>query len=106
MTVPARSDSTSDSTVVGVALGARSYDIVIGRGVVNALGARIAALRPGAKICIVTDENVERHVLPAVMPSLERAGLTTGSVCVPPGEGSKSFRYLEQVCEIDLEIPH
>ena len=52
MTAPTR----TDPTVVEVALGNRSYDIIIGRGVVASLGARIAALRPGAKAFIVTDD--------------------------------------------------
>ena len=59
MTAPVR----SDPTIVEVKLGARSYDIVIGRGLIASLGARIAALRPGAKAFIVTDENVARHDL-------------------------------------------
>ena len=53
----------TDPTVVEVALGARSYDIVIGRGVIDSLGARIAALRPGAKAFIVTDDNVARYAV-------------------------------------------
>ena len=57
MTAPVR----SDPTIVEVKLGARSYDIVIGRGVIASLGARIASLRPGAKAFIVTDEKVARH---------------------------------------------
>ena len=43
---------------VPVALGARAYDIVIGRGLVASLGERIKALRPGARVAIVTDETV------------------------------------------------
>ena len=38
--------------VVDVALGARSYDIVIGRGTLASLGLRIAQLRPGAKVAV------------------------------------------------------
>ncbi len=105
MTAPVRGDrktvdhKTADPTIVEVKLGARSYDIVIGRGVIASLGARIAALRPGAKTFIVTDENVARHVLPAVETVLGRAGIKQDSVVVPPGESSKSFRVFEQVCE-------
>ena len=95
MTVPIR----SDLTVVEVKLGARSYDIVIGRGVIASLGSRIAALRPGAKTFIVTDENVARHVLPAAEAALEQAGVKGNHIVVPPGEGSKSFAVFEQVCE-------
>ena len=37
----------SDSVTVDVALGERAYDIVIGRNVLQSLGSRVAALRPG-----------------------------------------------------------
>src|ERR1700676_4661728 len=95
MTAPSRREPTT----VPVALGARSYDIVIGRGVLASLGARIAALRPGAKTFIVTDENVARHVLAGAETALAHAGVTASRVLVPSGEGSKSYRVFEQVCE-------
>jgi len=43
MTAPLRS---GEPILVPVALGARAYDIVIGRGVLTSLGERIRALRP------------------------------------------------------------
>src|SRR5690606_20481699 len=57
VTAPLRS---GDPIVVDVALGSRAYDIVIGRGLLSSLGARIAGLRPGCKAAIVTDESVAR----------------------------------------------
>src|ERR1700733_3324295 len=95
MTAPVR----NDPTIVNVALGTRSYDIVIGRGLLASLGARIAALRPGAKAVIVTDGNVARHHLDAAEAALSRAGVATGHVIVPAGETSKSYRVFESVCE-------
>jgi 3-dehydroquinate synthase len=89
----------SDPTIVNVALGARSYDIVIGRGVLASLGARIAALRPGAKTVIVTDDNVARYHLEPAEAALRRAGVETSRVIVPAGEASKSYRVFEEVCE-------
>ncbi len=89
----------TDPTVVDVALGDRSYDIVIGRGVIAALGARIAALRPGAKTFIVTDENVRRYALADAEAALGQAGIGVSRVVVPAGEASKSFAVFEQVCE-------
>jgi len=86
-------------STVAVALGARSYDIVIGRGVLSSLGARIAELRPGAKTIIVTDENVARHLLPAAEAALAHANVATSRVIVSPGEASKSYRVFEQVSE-------
>jgi 3-dehydroquinate synthase len=88
-----------DPTIVEVALGARSYEIVIGRGVVAALGARIAALRPGARAFIVTDDNVARYVLADAEAALLGAGVATSRAVVPAGEASKSFSVFEQVCE-------
>jgi 3-dehydroquinate synthase len=90
----------TDPTVVAVSLGVRSYDIVIGRGVIAALGARIAALRPGAKVFIVTDDNVARYVLDDAEAALAKAGIAAHRAIVPAGEASKSFAVFEQVCEV------
>src|ERR1700677_2191653 len=95
MTAPLRNDPAT----VKVALGDRSYDIVIGRGMIATFGARIAALRPGAKTIIVTDENAARHHLAALEASLAGASVRASRIIVPAGEGSKSFRGFEQVCE-------
>ena len=95
MTAPLRSEPTT----VQVALGSRSYEIVIGRGLLTTLGARIAALRPGAKVVIVTDDNVARHHLDAAEASLRHAAVAFSRVIVPAGEASKSYRVFEQVCE-------
>ena len=95
MTAPLRNDPVT----VKVALGDRSYDIVIGRGLIGSLGARIATLRPGAKAAVVTDENVARYHLSAVETALAEADVPTGRIIVPVGEGSKSFDVFEQVCE-------
>ena len=95
MTAPVR----IDPAVVRVALEARGYDIVIGRGLIGSLGARVEALRPHAKAFIVTDENVELHHLDAVESALAESGVAYSRLIVPPGEGSKSFKVFEQVCE-------
>src|SRR5262249_59401965 len=76
--------------------------IVIGRGVLNSLGQRIAALRPGARVAIVSDETVARHCLPATQAALAGIG-AAAPVIVPPGEGSKSFPVFERVCEALIE---
>jgi 3-dehydroquinate synthase len=85
--------------VVPVSLGDRSYDIVIGRGLLASLGARIAALRPGVKVGIVSDETVARHHLAAAEAALMSAGLAAAKVVVPAGEGSKSLETFGRVCE-------
>ena len=96
MNAPLRS---GDPITVNVGLGARAYDIAIGRGLMAVLGERIAALRPGSKVAIVTDEIVARHHLAAAEAALKRAGIGAASVVVPAGESTKSFSKLEQVCD-------
>jgi 3-dehydroquinate synthase len=96
MTVPLR---PGDPIIVNVALAERSYDIAIGRGQLSSLGQKIAALRPGARAAIVTDETVARHHLAATEGALADAGVEATSVTVPAGESSKSFPRLETVCE-------
>jgi 3-dehydroquinate synthase len=88
-----------DPIIVNVALGERAYDIAIGRGLVSSLGARIAALRPGAAALIVTDENVARHHLAAARASLQSAKIRCSEIVVAPGEQAKSWHGLEALCE-------
>ena len=100
MTAPLR---VGESTTVNVALGNRAYDIVIGRGVAGSLAARVAALKPGARLAIVTDENVAHLHLESIAQQLSAAGMTTSRIVVPPGEGSKSFASFERVCDALIE---
>jgi len=85
--------------VVPVALGARAYDIVIGRGLLASLGERIKNLRPDARVAIVTDETVAAHHLAATETALEAASIGSARIVVPAGEGSKSYAIFEKVCE-------
>jgi 3-dehydroquinate synthase len=89
----------SDSVTLDVALGERSYGIVIGRGVLPSLGAHVAALRPGARTAIVTDRNVAKHWLDKTEASLSAAGIGSSRIIVEEGEGSKTYAGLEKVSE-------
>jgi 3-dehydroquinate synthase len=96
MTAPLK--HSADITV-DVALGDRAYDIVIGRGVLASLGARVAALRPGVRTAIVTDRTVAKHWLEPAERSLAEAGIPTSHVIVDEGEVSKTYAGLEKVSE-------
>jgi 3-dehydroquinate synthase len=88
-----------DPTMVKVALGERAYDIVIGRQQIATLGARSAALKPGAKAAIVTDDTVAGLHLAAVEAALAAGGVAASRVIVEAGENTKSFAGFERVCE-------
>ena len=100
MTAPLRQ---AEPILVPVALGARAYDIVIGRGLVASLGQRINALRPGARVAIVTDETVAQLHAGAVEATLKAAGSVSARIVVPAGEGSKNYATFEQVCEAIID---
>lgn len=89
----------SDPVNVDVALGDRTYDIIIGRGVLSSLGERVAALRPGVSTAIVTDRTVAKYWLEPAEASLAAAGIPTARVVVEEGEISKTYAGLEKVSE-------
>jgi 3-dehydroquinate synthase len=86
-------------TRVPVTLGDRSYDILIGAGLLERAGEEIARLIPGVRAAIVTDEHVAAVHLPRVEASLEAAGIASSAIIVPAGEKSKSFSQLEYVVD-------
>lgn len=89
---------------VPVALGARSYDVLIGPGLLDEVGRTVSARAPKAKCAIVTDSNVAELHLSPLEASLKAEGRFTGSIVVPAGEASKSFARLEEVCGQILEL--
>ncbi|WP_099559083.1 3-dehydroquinate synthase [Hartmannibacter diazotrophicus] len=89
----------ADTVRVPVALGERSYDILIGRGVLGEAGALIARRIPGCRAAIVTDSTVGRHHLETLESSLAEAGIDCSAIVVSPGEGSKNFATFEQVVD-------
>ena len=93
------SDTAASSApiTVRVGLGERSYDILIGAGLIERAGAEIAVRLPGIRAAIVTDENVAGSWLDALAASLGRAGIASVAITLPPGEKTKSFDHLQTV---------
>jgi 3-dehydroquinate synthase len=88
---------------VKVKLGKRSYDIVIGENLLAEAGKRIAKLKPGTAVAIVTDGNVAHHHLATLERSLDAAKISYRSVLLSAGEGTKSYSNLETVAEAILQ---
>jgi 3-dehydroquinate synthase len=83
----------SDHHTIRVALGERSYDILIGDGLLQRAGALIAPLGAGRRAVIVTDATVAALHLPAVTRSLDSAGIRHDKIVLPAGEGTKDFEH-------------
>jgi 3-dehydroquinate synthase len=85
--------------IVPVALAGREYDIVIGRDVLNETGKRLQALSKGARVAIITDQNVAQKHLARLEAILAAEGIETTHLILEPGEATKSFASLEKVCD-------
>lgn len=89
--------------LVHVPLGERSYDILIGPGLMARAGGEITSRIKGRRAAIVTDENVGGRYLDGLMDSLQTDGIEAVSVTLPAGEKTKSFDSLTNVCDVLLE---
>jgi 3-dehydroquinate synthase len=82
-----------------VDLGPRSYDILIGSGLIAEAGRHLKPLLAEPRIFVVTDELVARHYLAMLQASLQAAGISAKSVVLPAGERTKDFQHLAQLAE-------
>lgn len=89
---------TDQPDIVPVTLGARSYDVVIGEG---ALDAALPAIRElcGARAVVVTDSTIAGLHLDTLSLALGSKGIAIDPIIAPPGEDQKSFSGLEALVD-------
>jgi 3-dehydroquinate synthase len=87
-----------------VALGERSYEIVVGGGLLAQAGALIAPVLRQRRAVVVTDETVARLHLSRFAAGLAAAGIAYETVILPPGEATKDFAHFAQLCEDVLAL--
>ncbi len=85
------------SEKISVGLGARSYDIHVGAGLLSNAGALLAS-HVGRAVPVVTDASVAKLHLDALIASMKSAGIAAQPIVVKPGEATKSFAGLESLC--------
>ena len=86
-----------------VGLGDRSYEVVIGPGLLARAGGLIAPVLPARRVVVVSDAAVAPLHLPALRVGLESADIKVlAEIAVPPGESSKDFGRLQEVLETML----
>ena len=71
---------------IRVGLGARSYDVLVGGGLIASAGAHIAPLLKRGVSFIVTDENVAARHLKPLQTALAASGIEAGALILPPGD--------------------
>ena len=97
--------STKPFETVNVGLGDRSYDILIGPGLLAQCGKTIADIVGKRPLIVVTDDTVA----PLYLPKLEAALAASGwpavpSVIVPAGEASKGLEKFAGIAERILAL--
>lgn len=87
------------SSIVHVALGERSYDILIREGLLGQLPELLQPLKLGRRCAILTDTNVSPRYAATVRDTLTAAGWSTSVHVVPAGESSKSLHVAGKLYE-------
>lgn len=82
---------------VQVALGARSYDILVGSGLLEEAGERLAPVLRQPRVVIISDDNVAPLYLSTLEASLSKAGVENAHVVLPHGEKTKNFATIQQI---------
>jgi 3-dehydroquinate synthase len=92
---------------LAVELGARSYDVVVGRGLLGRAGPALAKFLRRPEVVIVTDANLAATPHLAVLEqSLEDAGIGRRCLVLPSGEATKSMAQLAELLDrlLDLRV--
>jgi 3-dehydroquinate synthase len=83
-----------------VELGPRSYEILIGSGVIARAGRHLRGLLRRPDVIVVTDEHLAATAHPSTFEaSLDAAGIAHRRIAVPPGERAKSMGDLERLLD-------
>jgi 3-dehydroquinate synthase len=86
-----RANQQSPTGAVRVALGERSYDIVIGNGILPGLGERLKGFGFSTSLAVVSNPTVFGLYGATAMASLEKAGFAPFPILIPDGEAYKDF---------------
>ena len=87
------------SRTVRVGLGGRSYDVIIGRGLIDRAGELMAPHLPRRRTAVVTDAHVAPLHGERLCAALEAAGIAAPLIVLPPGEETKSWDGLADLTD-------
>lgn len=89
--------------VVAVDLGARSYEVRIGPGLIANAASHMAPYLARPRVAVITDDTVAAHHLLALAEALESHGIRMTALAIPAGEASKSWEQFARCSEWLLE---
>jgi 3-dehydroquinate synthase len=82
-----------------VPLAGRSYDIVVGSGLLKEVGPKLRGLGLSGKVAVVTNPAIGRWYGPVVTRSLKAAGFEPRTLVVPEGERAKALRWASVILD-------
>lgn len=96
----------ADVKTIHVELGPRSYDVLVGGGLLQRAGELSAPFLKNQRVAIVTDETVANLHLGTLHEGLSQAGIDSSDIILPPGEQTKRWEILEHTVEslLDLKV--
>ena len=90
--------------IVPVDLGERTYDILIGPGLLASAGAHIRQVARHDRLIVIADAAAAKLHWPALQASLEAAGFEPNLLETPSGEATKSFAMFQELAERALAL--
>ncbi len=84
---------------LSVELGTRSYEIIIGSGVLDQIGNAVAGVSRDARCAIITDSNVNEAHGDTLRANLDKAAIDHSTIEVAAGEQSKSWPVFQDVVD-------
>ncbi|MEE2661412.1 MAG: 3-dehydroquinate synthase [Pseudomonadota bacterium] len=93
----------SDPDKLTVELGTRSYDILIGKGLLRSSGTIIRNTIGNGNCWIITDKNLAPLYLPLIQKSLAEAAIQSHTIILPSGEDTKSFETIKMITDRVLD---
>ncbi|MBI2526271.1 MAG: 3-dehydroquinate synthase [Candidatus Rokubacteria bacterium] len=81
---------------IPVSLGARSYRILVGPGLLAGVGAELSRIGVGSRVAVLSDEPVMALHGHHVVEGLEAAGFTVTTMRLPEGEAAKTLATAER----------
>ena len=91
------------TATVRVKLGARSYDILIGAGLIAEAGRHIKPFVHSTPVIVVTDQTLARLHLPALARALDAAEIPHVAITMLAGEHTKEFASFQNLMERILD---
>ena len=83
-----------------VSLGERSYEVLVGEGLLARAGAHLGPVLPARRVVVITDEVVAPLHLATLRAGLDEAGFAiAATITVAAGEASKGFATLHRVLD-------